>query len=80
MKLGEDYSMSEIEPPEIRVTTTQVKEHVLQKAIRFMVMAGLLVQENRVDKTTTTITVTIPPEVQDKHGERFKKMRDAKTA
>lgn len=70
--------MSETEAPDVRVTTTLVKQQVLLKAIRFMTIAGLLVQENRVDKNTTTITVTIPPESTDMHGERFKKMRDAK--
>lgn len=70
--------MSDTSAPDIRVTTTMVKEQVLKKAIRFMVIAGLLVQENRHDNVTT-LTVTIPPESKDMHGDRFKKMQDAKS-
>lgn len=63
----------------IRVTTRAVKEQVFKAAIRMMVMSGLQVMENRLGDTMT-VTVTIPPESTDPHGDRLKKMWDAKSS
>lgn len=62
-------SMPIIQPVDVRVTTTMVKEHVLATAIRWMTMAGLLVQENRLGNVMT-LKITIPPQSKDPHGDR----------
>jgi len=55
----------------VRVTTGAVKEKVLWAAVELMRRAGLLVTEHKLDNTVT-ITVVIPPDSTDPHGDRMK--------
>ena len=62
---------------EVRVTTRAVKEKVIWAAIELMKRAGLLVQENKLGDRVT-LTIVIPPDSVDPHGDRLKAARDAK--
>lgn len=59
---------------DVRVTSTAVKENVIWAATELMRKSGCVVQQNKIG-STVTITVTIPPESGDPHGERLKALR-----
>jgi hypothetical protein len=62
----------------IRVTTTEVKHKVIWAAVELMRRSGLLVTEHKLDNTVT-LTVVIPPDSTDPHGDRMKAINASST-
>lgn len=63
---------------EVKVTTTAVKEKIVWAAVELMRRAGLDVVENRIGDTVR-LTVIIPPESTDPHGDRLKALKSAQS-
>ena len=63
----------------IRVTTSAVKEKVVWAAAELMRRAGCLVVENKLGNIVT-LTVTIPPDSTDPHGDRLKAIKSAESS